>query len=82
MTDEITIMGGATPEVAAAIAAVVGDLLVAEARVRATPPARHRQNQWVLAGRPRPASAPLPSQTYDSVGWSETTDNGEEGTKY
>ena len=81
MTGEITITGGASPEIAAAVAAVVGHLLESETRARATPPTRHRQHQWVLAGRPRSAAAPLPSQTYDSPGWSETTENGEESTK-
>ncbi len=68
------ITGGATPEVAAAIAAVVAYLIDAEATARATPAKRPRQSSWVLAGRPRETAAPLPSHTFDALGWAEAAE--------
>lgn len=68
------IRGGADPEVAAAIAAVMGHLLDEEAVAKASPARRPRQSSWVLAGRPREAAAPLPSHTFDAPGWSEAAE--------
>ncbi len=71
---DIRISGGAGPEEAAAIVAVISHLRSVEDDRRAEPPSRPHQSQWVLAGRPRTTSAPLPSHTYDPHGWSDAGD--------
>ena len=71
MTPRFEISGGAGPEEAAAIAAVIALLLEDEANALATPPQAPRQSSWVLAWRPRDVPAPLPSHTYDARPWSE-----------
>lgn len=68
------IQGGAEPEVAAAIGALIAYLTNAESMARAQPSRRPRQSPWVLAWRPREIPAPLPSHTYDAQGWTETAD--------
>jgi hypothetical protein len=68
------IRGGAGPEVAAAIGAVIQQLLDREVSAKATPIRRPRQSQWVLAGRPREVPAPLPSHTFDAAGWAEAAE--------
>jgi len=73
------IRGGADPAVAAAIGAVITHLLGEEAAARSQPLRRPRQTAWALAARPRDIPDPLPSHTYDALGWSistEPTDNG------
>jgi hypothetical protein len=72
------IQGGAEPEVAAAIGAVISMLLVGEATARSHPAKRPRQSPWVLAWRPREIPAPLPSHTYDASGWSEAAEPEDE----
>lgn len=59
MKSRIEIAGGADAEVAAAIAAVVSQLLSEEAALRATPTAPAEQSAWMKAGRMRrlPAAA-------------------------
>jgi hypothetical protein len=72
------IRGGATPEVTAAIGALVAHLTEGEVAARAHPPRRPRQSPWVLAWRPREIPATLPSHTYDNHGWTETAEGDAE----
>ncbi|MGI9608865.1 MAG: hypothetical protein ACR2NL_01085 [Acidimicrobiia bacterium] len=68
----IDIKGGADADLAAAIAAVVTQLLLEEAAARATPPATPDQSSWVQAGRMR--QRPLvPKQGQDPLDWSQFT---------
>jgi hypothetical protein len=59
---------------AAAILAVVSQVLQDEAAQAAKPASVPRQSGWVLAWRPREIHAPLPSHTYDSAAWAENTE--------
>ncbi len=68
------IKGGADPEVAAAIGAVIVHLLDREAVVRAQPVRRPRQSAWALVARPRDIPDPLPSHTYSAPGWSTSVE--------
>ena len=77
MSGEVSIRGGAGPQEAAAITAVVAKILADEAIARATPPTPPRQSTWVLAWRPREVHAPLPSHTYDATTWELPSDGGE-----
>ena len=74
----IEIIGGAGPDTAAAIAAVVAHLLGHEEQVRAHPPGPPRQSAWVLSWRPREIPALLPSHGYDTAQWSITSGDGED----
>jgi len=65
------IVGGAGPHETAAIMAVLEHLSAEEAAARAIPASRPRQSPWVLAWRPRPTVAPLPSHTYNATPWAE-----------
>lgn len=73
------ITGGADPAVAAAIGAVIAQLLDHEAVLLAQPARRPRQSAWALASRPRDIPDPLPSHTYDAPGWSTSTEPAPEG---
>lgn len=73
------IMGGADPEVAAAIGAVIALIVDNEAVALAQPRRPPRQSPWVLAWRPREIPAPLPSHTYDALGWSEAAEAEDDG---
>lgn len=66
MSKEIQIQGGAGPEEAAVLAAVVERLLIDEAAAMATPATPPRQSAWVQSWRPREIHAPLPSHVYDA----------------
>lgn len=70
-TQAVRISGGAGPRATAAIMAVVSHLAEEEAAAAAIPAQRPRQSAWVLAWRPRPATIPLPSDTYDAMPWAE-----------
>jgi len=67
----IDIKGGAGPAETAAVVAVISHLRAEEAAAAATPSQRPRQSAWVLAWRPRPATMPLPSDTYNAMPWAE-----------
>ncbi len=58
MDEQIIIRGGAGPYEAAAIAAVIEQLLAEEAAQRSLPPQRPRPEAWVLSGRPRTVLGP------------------------
>jgi hypothetical protein len=73
VSGEIQIQGGAGPEEAAVIAAVVERLLIDEAAAMATPATPPRQSAWVQSRRPREIHAPLPSHVYDAQPWQENT---------
>lgn len=76
MTPPFEISGGAEPETAAAIVAVVTHLISREEELRAHPPKPPRQPAWVLAWRPRDVPALLPSHNYDTADWSGVPGNG------
>lgn len=67
MSDRIEIRGGADPETAAAIAAVVSAIDEQEREASATRPRPIRQSQWVRAGRPLERQAPMTSAEYDRM---------------
>lgn len=71
----VEIRGGAGLAEAAAITAVIAQLGEEEAAAGAIPSQRPRQSAWVLAWRPKAASSPLPSHTYDATPWSEIEPN-------
>jgi len=73
MSKEIQIQGGAGPEEAAVLAAVVERLLIDEAAAMATPATPPRQSAWVQSWRPREIHAPLPSHVYDAEPPQENT---------
>ena len=58
-TPEIT--GGADQDEAAAIGAVIANVLAEEEADRAAPPVRPRQSDWVLAWRPRNVLSAVPA---------------------
>jgi transcriptional regulator of nitric oxide reductase len=70
MSDRVEIAGGADADVAAAIAAVVSQILAEEAAVRATPTVRAEHSAWVEAGRLRQAPA-MVRGTQDAPDWSQ-----------
>lgn len=72
------ITGGADPQVAAAIAAVITHLVDAAATSAAQRPIRPGPSAWVQAGRPRPVPPPLPSHAYHATGWMAATDVDQE----
>ncbi len=72
MTDRmegLRIDGEHGPVAAAAITAVIAELLHEEAVRRAMPLRRPRPSAWVAAGRPRDLQVPLPSEAYEEVQW-------------
>ncbi len=69
MSDVINISGGAGPEEAVAIAAVITHVVI-EARAAANKPQQFpRQSTWVESWRPREIHNPLPSHVYDAEPW-------------
>jgi hypothetical protein len=78
MAEPVEIAGGAGPREAAAILAAVARVLQDEAQRRAQPSAAPRQSGWVLAWRPREVHAPLPSHTYDTVPWTDTSESDDQ----
>ena len=77
MRPSIEIEGGAGPETAAAIMAVVAHLIGNEEKLRSHPPRPPRQPAWVQAWRPREIPALLPSHTYDTAEWGGVSGNGD-----
>lgn len=72
MTDRIQglrVDGEYGPVAAAAITAVIAELLHEDAVRRAMPVRRPRPSAWVAAGRPRDLQVPLPSEAYEEVQW-------------
>lgn len=67
--DVIAITGGADEAAAAAIVAVVAQLLDEARTAAANPTQAPRQTAWVTAWRPRDLHSPLPSHVYDSHPW-------------
>lgn len=65
----IEVDGDHGPTTAAAITAVIAELLHEEAVRRAMPTRRPRPSAWVGAGRPRDLQVPLPSEAYEEVQW-------------
>jgi hypothetical protein len=61
--------GDHSPITAAAITAVIAELLHEDAVRRAMPARRPRPSAWVAAGRPRDLQVPLPSEAYEEVQW-------------
>ncbi len=72
----IDIRGGAGPEIAAAIVAVVQAIEQHNREAAAVPPHPIRQSQWVRAGRPLDRQAPMTSEEYDRMPGLDTTDSG------
>lgn len=64
MTDRIQISGGASEEVAAAIAALVGAIAAEEKAALATQRRPIHPSQWIEAGRPLERLAPIPPEEY------------------
>lgn len=71
MSGRFEVVGGAGPEEAAAIAAVIAVVTEEEATRLARPVQAPRQSSWVLAWRPRDTPTPLPSHSYDARPWAE-----------
>ena len=72
MTEHITsldVSGNPGPITAAAIAAVIAEVLHGEAVQRSTPARRPRPGPWVGVSMPRPIPAPMPSESFESVRW-------------
>ncbi|VAV95123.1 hypothetical protein MNBD_ACTINO01-2468 [hydrothermal vent metagenome] len=65
MTDKIEIMGGAGPQEAAAIAAVIARIEADELAATAVRPHPIHKSQWVQASRPMEHLAPVPPEEYD-----------------
>jgi hypothetical protein len=65
VTDRIEITGGAGPEEAAAIAAVIARIEADEAAAAAVRPHPIHRSQWVQVGRPLEHLAPVPPEEYD-----------------
>jgi hypothetical protein len=64
MVDQLQIRGGADPEQAAAIAAIVARIEADELVAAAVRPRRIHQSQWVQASRPYEHLAPIPPDEY------------------
>jgi hypothetical protein len=75
MVEGIEIRGGAGPQLAAAIAAVVEAIDQQEAEASATPRKPIRQAQWIQAGRPLERQAPMASAEYDRMPGSNDGDD-------
>ena len=72
MTDEIAridISGEHGAGTAAAVVAVIAEVLHGEALQRAAPPRRPRPSPWVAASQPRELPTPLPSESFEGVQW-------------
>ena len=72
MTDEIArieISGDAGAVTAAAVTAVIAEVLHEEAVQRAMPVRRPRPSAWVSATRPRDLQVPMPSDSFELVAW-------------
>ncbi len=65
MADRIEIRGGAGPQEAAAIAAVIARIEADEAAAAAVRPHPIHKSQWVQASRPLEHLAPVPPEEYD-----------------
>ncbi|MFV1998859.1 MAG: hypothetical protein ACC654_00690 [Acidimicrobiia bacterium] len=65
MADKLHISGGAGPEQAAAIAAVVARIEADERAAAATRPRPIHKTQWSQAGRPLERMAPVPPSEYN-----------------
>lgn len=76
MTDIIEIRGGAGPEEAGAITAIIAHLLDDARAAAARPATAPRPSPWVQSWRPRELHEPLPSHVYDSRPWLEDIDPG------
>jgi hypothetical protein len=70
MNRGVEIAGGADADVAAAIAAVVSQILAEEAAVRATPTVKAEHSAWVQAGRHRQTPVRVHGKQ-DSPDWSQ-----------
>lgn len=66
---EPEIIGGAGPDVSAAILAVVQTVLDEEAAARGTPPRRFVPGPWVLAARPRMTVTPVQEAAPGPLDW-------------
>lgn len=77
MALEIDIQGGAGPEIAGAIAAVVQAIDQQEREAAAVRPRPIRQSQWVRAGRPLDRQAPSTSAEYDRLPGLDISDDGQ-----
>ncbi|MGI9667558.1 MAG: hypothetical protein ACR2N2_10700 [Acidimicrobiia bacterium] len=64
MPDNIEISGGASDEVAAAIAALVGAIASEEKAALATQRRPIHRSQWIEASRPLERMAPIPPAEY------------------
>ncbi len=64
MAEHIEIAGGASPEIAAAIAALVGAIEAEEKAALATQRRPIHRSQWIEAGRPLEHLAPVPPDEY------------------
>ncbi|MEN8238850.1 MAG: hypothetical protein ABFR53_06560 [Actinomycetota bacterium] len=64
MDERLEIRGGADPEQAAAIAAIVARIEADELAAAAVRPRRIHQSQWVQASRPYEHLAPVPPDEY------------------
>lgn len=67
--ERIEIRGRQDPETAAAVTAVIAEILHEEAVLRAQPVRRPRPSAWVSATRPRDLQVPLPSESFEHVQW-------------
>ena len=75
MTDEIArieISGDAGAVAAAAVTAVIAEVLHEEAVQRAIPVRRPRPSAWVSATRPRDLQVPMPSDSFELVPWHQS----------
>ncbi len=77
MALEIDIQGGAGPEIAGAIVAVVQAIDQQEREAAAVRPRPIRQSQWVTAGRRRDLHAPTTSTEYDRLPGRDVVDDGQ-----
>jgi len=65
MAEDLHISGGAGPEEAAAIAAVVARIEAEELAAAAVRPRPIHKSQWSQAGRPLERMAPVPPSEYN-----------------
>jgi hypothetical protein len=77
MAEGIDIQGGAGPEIAGAIVAVVQAIDQQEREAAAVRPRPIRQSQWVRAGRPLDRQAPTTSTEYDRLPGLDVNDDGQ-----
>lgn len=69
MSDVIDISGRPGPAEAAAIAAIICQLIEEDRAAAARPAVAPRPSQWVQSWRPRELQNPLPSHVYDAQPW-------------